>query len=256
MHIWKILLFLLGLYIGNLVCWACLLLFCLVLSSPLLTCQRGNLYTEAEKAAVIWPLGAGSFFPLTTAHSPKGGKQSFLDDAVPFTTNSLKKFWEISGNHNWHCYFEGLMAYIITLYFLLSPLVFSKLGRWMCCTVLYGLRILPNIFYMQLSTNRLTTLTKFTGFLLPKCYTEKANTLSFWNTGVWQNGTTAPTVLWTHSVLNIIWKFGVKNRQKTSTVYSSQKHNMIYNEFMFEEKKSPNYRFTFRIIINLILRFY
>lgn len=74
-----------------------------------------------------------------------GGKLSFLDDAVPFTSSFSNKFWEISGNHSWHCYFEGLMAYIITLYFLLSPPVFCKLGLMVVlyCTVLYRTRITP-----------------------------------------------------------------------------------------------------------------
>lgn len=44
---------------------------------PFAYISAGGLYTEAEKAAVIWPLGAGTFFPLTTANSPKGGKTKF-----------------------------------------------------------------------------------------------------------------------------------------------------------------------------------
>lgn len=126
---------------------------------PFAYISAGGLYTEAEKAAVIWPLGAGIFFPLTTANSPKRGKTKFPDDAVPLTTSSLKhKFWEISGNLNWQCYFEGLMTYIITLYVLLSPPVLSELGWWLCWSQSNGSWIPPkHTFYLQPSAYRLRT---------------------------------------------------------------------------------------------------
>lgn len=90
---------------------------------PLAYISAGGLYTEAERAAVIRPLGAGMFFPLSAANSPKRGKTKFpwRCNAVYNQQLQTKKFWEISGNHNWHCYFEGLIAYIITLKILLSP---------------------------------------------------------------------------------------------------------------------------------------
>lgn len=50
---------------------------CLVLSGLLTYISVGGLYTEAEKTAVIWPLGAWTFFPLTAANSPKRGKTKF-----------------------------------------------------------------------------------------------------------------------------------------------------------------------------------
>lgn len=146
--------------IANPVCWACLLLFCLVLSGPLLTSQQAGCTQKLKKLQLFDHLEQGPFFHSQLLTAQKGGKQSFPDDAVPLTTSSLKKkFWEISGNHNWHCYFEGLMAYIITLYFLLSPPVFSKLGWWPCCTVIYWSWIPPkHTFYLQPSAYRQRTL--------------------------------------------------------------------------------------------------
>lgn len=126
------------------------MLFCLVLSGPLLTSQRAGCTQKLKKLQLFDHLEQGPFFHSQQLTAQKGGKQNVLDDAMPFTTSSLKqKFWEISGNHNWHCYFESLMAYIITLYFVPSPLVFSKLGWWLRCTVLYGCWIPPkHIFYL------------------------------------------------------------------------------------------------------------
>lgn len=67
------------------------LLFCFVVW-PLAYILAGGLYTEAEKTAVISPLGAGTLFPLTTAKSlKKGGKHNVPDDAMTFTTSGLKK---------------------------------------------------------------------------------------------------------------------------------------------------------------------
>lgn len=102
-------------------------------------CLAPCLYLSGRAAHRSWKscshLTTWSRDIFSTHNNPKGKKLNFHDDAMPFTTISLKqKFWEISGNHNWHCYFEGLMADIITLY-LLSPLVFSTLGWCLCCTL-------------------------------------------------------------------------------------------------------------------------
>lgn len=82
---------------------------------PLAYISAGGLYTEAEKAAVIWTLGAGTFFPQQPA-AQKEGKQSFSDDAMTFTTSRLRKkkkilvnlrksqlallFWRFDGLHH------------------------------------------------------------------------------------------------------------------------------------------------------------
>lgn len=137
------------------------MLFCLVLSGLLLTSQQAGCTQKLKELQLFDHLEQGPFFHSQLLTAQKGGKQNFPDDAMPFTTSSLKqKFWEISGNHNWHCYFEGLMAYIITLYFLLSPLVLRKLGWGLCFTVLYGSWIPPkHKFNLQPSAYRLRTIT-------------------------------------------------------------------------------------------------
>lgn len=124
------------------------MLFCLVLSGPVLTSQRAGCTQKLKKMQLFDHLEQGPFFHSQQQTVRKGGKQNFPDDAMPFTTSSLKrKCWEISGNHNWHSYFEGLMAYIITLYFLLSPLDLAYLAG--SCAVLYsmGPGFLPNTHF-------------------------------------------------------------------------------------------------------------
>lgn len=105
---------LLGFYIGNPVCWACLLLFCLVLSRPLLTSQQAGCTQKLKKLELFDHLEQGPFFHSQQLTAQKGGKQSFPDDAVPFTTSSLKKkilgnlrksqlallFWRFDGLHH------------------------------------------------------------------------------------------------------------------------------------------------------------
>lgn len=202
---------------------------------PLAYISAGGLYTEAERAAVIWPLGAGTFFPLTTANSTKKGenkqtKQNFPDDALPFTTSNSKqkKFWEISGNHNWHCYFQGLMAYIITMCFLHSPLFLWKVGWQLGCTVLYGSWIpSKHAFYLQPSAYRLRTLMHISPFTVCHCLVSlQGFDISF----PWKrlkkfkllqhkglataNYSYTACVLWIHSIVNIIWAVGVKKRNK------------------------------------------
>lgn len=110
---------------GNPVRWARLLLFCLVFSGPLLTSQRAGCTQKLKRAAVIWPLGAGTFFPLTTANSRKRGKTKSSYDAMPFTTSSLKL--KILGNLRksqlallfWR--FDGLHHNIVLLAFSSGP---------------------------------------------------------------------------------------------------------------------------------------
>lgn len=69
-----------------------LLLFCLVLSGPLLASQQAGCTQKLRKLELFDHVEQG---PFSTQNSQQltaqiGGKQSFLDDAVPFTTSSLK----------------------------------------------------------------------------------------------------------------------------------------------------------------------
>lgn len=91
---------------------------------PLAYISAGGLYTEAEKAALIWTLGAGTFFPLITANSTKRGETKFSWQCSVAYYQQLEK--QILGNHNWHCYFEGLMADGCAILYSMGPRFFPN----------------------------------------------------------------------------------------------------------------------------------
>lgn len=77
-HVLQVNVLVLTRYIDNSVCWACLLLFCLVLSGPLLTSQQAGCTQKLKKLQLFDHLERGSFFHSQQLTAQKGGKQSFL----------------------------------------------------------------------------------------------------------------------------------------------------------------------------------
>lgn len=121
---------------------------CLVGLAPCLHVSGAGCTQKLENCSYLTTWSRELFSTQQQLIAQKGENKVFFDNAVPFTSSCLKRIQEISGNHNWHCYFEGLMAYIITLYFLLSPLVYRKRGWWFYCTAVYGSSIPPkHTFY-------------------------------------------------------------------------------------------------------------
>lgn len=135
---------------------------------PLAYISAGGLYTEAEKAAVIWPLGAGTFFPLTTAK--KGENKIFLTmqcrllpaawvkkkkkhsgKSQEITTGTvILKVWWLTSQHCTSCFLLWTAA---------------NLAGGMCCTVVSGSWISPkHTFYLQPCAYRLRTLMHISPF--------------------------------------------------------------------------------------------
>lgn len=62
---------------GDAVCWACLLLFCLVLSGPLLTSQQAGCTQKLKELQLFDHLEQGPFFHSQQLTAPKRGKTKF-----------------------------------------------------------------------------------------------------------------------------------------------------------------------------------
>lgn len=133
---------------------------------PLAYISAGGLYTEAEKAEAIWPLRAGTFFPLTTANKPQKrgwgggiGKTKFSRQC-----NAVKLKLKILGNLRksqlalLFLRFDGLHHNTVLLAFS------SGLEHIWLVAALYSKAsgFLPNPFYLQLSSYRLRTLMHIT----------------------------------------------------------------------------------------------
>lgn len=62
---------------SNAVCWACLLLFCLVLSGPLLTSQQAGCTQKLKELQLFDHLEQGPFFHSQQLTAPERGKTKF-----------------------------------------------------------------------------------------------------------------------------------------------------------------------------------